>query len=292
MIHPRNLVKWLIMVIPLLSIQNTASAQETIRLLVRGDDMGKSYGRTLGAIKAHRDGILTSASLMPTSAFFNESVRLCKENPDLATGIHITLVGTRQRPVLSPEEIPSLVTPKGIFYETSEQLKNANPSTGEMEKEIRAQIGKVRASGLNFVYLDWHRGVPDAARDIIYRICQDEKLIYGQDFDGSIYGYPRIKLVQESWPNVDLPDGQKVYYAAPELNQDKKESFFKALSAIEPGTWVTTVHPGLADPERTSVTELLCAPETREIIKAKNIQLISYRDLWEEEFGQPKKQER
>jgi len=292
MAHLPNSRRILKTILILLCLQNMASAQESIRLLVRGDDMGKSYGRTLGIIKAYKEGILTSASLMPNSAFFVESVRLCKENPGLAVGIHITLAGTRQRPVLSPEEVPGLLTPRGFFYENSRQWESAEvfPKAEEIEKEIRAQIGKVRASGLHFVYLDWHRGVPPVVEEIIHKICREQQLVFGQDFDGSIYGYPSVRLVRESWPNMELPDGQRVYYAAPALNEEKQQSFYEALNGIKPGRWMTAVHPGLADPERTSVTQLLCAPETMEIIKKKNIRLISYYDLWEEEFSETKDQ--
>jgi predicted glycoside hydrolase/deacetylase ChbG (UPF0249 family) len=282
-----ELKNWFIAILIMFFFQNMTFAQQPIRLLVRGDDMGKDYGRTLGVIKAHKEGILTSASIMPTSAYFDEAVSLCKENPTLAAGLHITLVGTRQRPVLSPEDVPSLVTPKGFFYENTGQMEkeNADPKAEEMEKEIRAQIGKARASGLHFVYLDWHRGIPEAAQEIIRKICREQQLIFAQDFDGSIYGYPRVKLVSESWPTQELPDGQRAYYATPPLSKEVKEAFFDALNNLEPGQWMTAVHPGLAAPQRNSVTELMCAPETKEILRKKNIQLVSYYDLWEEEFG-------
>jgi predicted glycoside hydrolase/deacetylase ChbG (UPF0249 family) len=267
--------------------------KEPIRLLVRGDDMGVNHDVVLATIKAYREGILTSASIMPTSAYFEEAVRLCRENPGLAAGLHLTLLGTRERPVLSPEKVPSLVRPNGFFYETLDQLEEAGPDPEEIEKEVRAQIGKARASGLHFVYLDWHRGVSKTTEEIIIRICKEQRLIYGQVEEagnGTVYGYPRLKLVHESWPSKELPDGRIVYYAAPALNEEEQQSFFVALSGLSPGQWLTVVHPGLADPQRASVTGLLCAPETMEIIRKKNIQLVSYYDLWEEEYGKSKSQ--
>jgi hypothetical protein len=249
--------------------------------------MGVNYDVVLAMIKAYREGILTSASLMPTSAYFQEAVSLCKENPGLAVGLHLTLLGTRERPVLSPAEVPSLVRPNGFFYETLDQFEEAGPDPDEIEQELRAQIGKARASGLHFVYLDWHRGVSKTTEEIIIRLCREQRLIYGQveeAGDGTVYGYPRLKLIPESWPHKVLPDGRVVYYAAPALTDEERQSFFGALSGLTPGQWLTVAHPGLADPQRASVTELLCAPETHGIIKKKNIQLVSYYDLWEEEY--------
>jgi predicted glycoside hydrolase/deacetylase ChbG (UPF0249 family) len=267
---------------------NETGSNTTIRLLVRMDDMGNTYGRTMGIIKAFKEGILASTSIMATSQFFEESAQLCKENPGLAAGIHLTLLGTRIRPVLSPELIPSIVTPEGFFYETIDQLNKANPNVDEMEKEIRAQVGKVRATGLKFVYLDWHRAVPPAAVEIIDRLCREEKLVYGQDYNRgnkSAYGYILLPLMPETWPTQKTPDGQTVYYAAPAFTDEQKQSFFDGLSELKPGRWMLMVHPGLGEPQRASVTELLCSPKTKEIIKMKNIQLVSFYDIWNEEFG-------
>ncbi len=269
-------------------ISNIASSQEPIKLLMRADDMGKTYCRTMGIIKAHKEGIITSASIMPTSAYFEESVKLCKENPNLAVGIHLSIADITQRPVLSPELIPSIVAPNGFFYENTAQLTAVKPKIEEIEKELRAQIGKARATGLNFVYLDWHRSVSQEVQDLILKICKDEKLIYGQAKDGFVYGYKWSSLTQESWPKYELPDGQTAYYAAPALNEARKQTFFNSLNNLTPGKYLVAVHPGSWEPERSSMTELLCSPKTKEIIKAKNIRLVSYYDLWVEEYGKDK----
>jgi hypothetical protein len=272
----------------ILYFSNMAFSQEPVKLLMRADDMGKTYGRTKGIIKAHKEGIITSASIMPTSAYFEESVKLCKENPSLAVGIHISIADITQRPVLSPEVIPSIVGPNGFFYENTSQLEKVNPKIEEIEKEIRAQIGKARASGLHFVYLDWHRSVSPEVQDLIAKICKDEKLIYGQAKDGFVYGYKWTSLVSESWPKQELPDGQTAYYAASAFDEAKRQTFFNSLNNLKPGKYIVAVHPGSAEPERSSMTELLCSPVTKEIIKTNKIQLVSYYDLWEEEYGKTK----
>jgi predicted glycoside hydrolase/deacetylase ChbG (UPF0249 family) len=225
---------------------------------------------------------------MPPAPYYEEAVRLCKENPTLAVGLHLTVLATRTRPVLSPEEVPSIVTPQGFFYENSEQLLNANPRPEELEREIRAQIGKARASGLQFVYLEEHRGTPPLVVDIIKKICREERLIYGEGAE--VCGYTRIKLQPQ---NVvighTLPDGHIVHYAAPAFTEEVKQSFFDVLSSLEHGRWWSKSHPGGTGP-KSDLTELLCDPRTMEIIKEKNIQLVSFKDLWEEEFGQTNKQ--
>lgn len=262
---------------------------ESIKLLVRADDFGNSWGRTAGIIKTYKEGIVTSTSLIVPSQFFEESVSLCKANPGLAVGLHITLVATRTRPVLSPEIVPSIVNSDGFFYESMAELEKANPKAEEIEKEIRAQVGKARASGLHFVYLDWHRGGSEQLRvhklrkELILQLCKEQKLIFGED-DGTMYGYLRYPFIPEHWPTIEHPDGQRAHYAAPSLSENDKKMFFERLNNIEPGKWLSVAHPGLGEPERLSVVELLCTDEAKHIIKRKNIQLVSYFDLWKEEF--------
>jgi YdjC-like protein len=270
--------------------QNLTFGQDQINLLMRADDMGGSFDRNLAIIKAHKEGIITSASIMPTTPFFNEAVQLCKETPSLVVGIHITLLGSKTRSVLSPDIVPSIVTPAGFLYETMDQLNNANPKCDEIEKEIRAQIGKVRATGLHFVYLDYHRAIPEIVKEIIIKICHEQHLIYGMNINGSIYNYKIITLMRETWPNQLLQNGQLIYYSAPPFNKKQEQSFFDALTNLKPGKWMTIVHPGLDGSQRSSVTKLLCSPKTKEIIKKKKIRLVSYYDLWKEEYGDSKRQ--
>src|SRR5688572_8280893 len=60
-------------------------------LIVNADDFGRSRGVNLGVIKAHQQGILTSASLMVRWPAATEAARQGRENPDLSLGLHVDL---------------------------------------------------------------------------------------------------------------------------------------------------------------------------------------------------------
>ena len=64
-------------------------------------------------IRAHREGILTTASLMVNEPACDEAVALARENPRLGVGLHLTL--SHGRSALPPEEIPGLVNGSGEF---------------------------------------------------------------------------------------------------------------------------------------------------------------------------------
>src|SRR5207247_5860714 len=57
------------------------------RLVVSGDDFGAGPEVNAGVIRAHRDGILTSTSLMVTGEAMSEAVALAREHPGLAVGL-------------------------------------------------------------------------------------------------------------------------------------------------------------------------------------------------------------
>jgi predicted glycoside hydrolase/deacetylase ChbG (UPF0249 family) len=59
------------------------SASKIRRLVVNADDFGRSASINAAVIRAHQEGILTTASLMVNGSAFNEAVALAHENPKL-----------------------------------------------------------------------------------------------------------------------------------------------------------------------------------------------------------------
>lgn len=109
-------------------------------------------------IRAYREGVLTSTSLMVTGAAFDQAVKLAKENPGLAVGIHlVTVVG---KSVLPHTEIPVLVDREGNFSNnpTAAGLKYffSKRARRELRKEIAAQFEKFKATGLPLSHIDGH----------------------------------------------------------------------------------------------------------------------------------------
>lgn len=136
----------------------TARPMNRRQLIVNADDFGMSEAVNDAIICAHRDGVLTSTSLMVSGDAFESAVKLAKANPGLAVGIHlVTVVG---KSVLPRREIPSLVddeqnfsnnpTAAGLKYFFSPQARR------EIRKEIAAQFEKFHATGLRLSHIDGH----------------------------------------------------------------------------------------------------------------------------------------
>jgi chitin disaccharide deacetylase len=128
------------------------------RLIVNADDFGFSQSINQAVIRAHREGILTTASLMVNEPAAEEAVRLARENPGLGVGLHLALVCGAA--ALAPERIPHLAGANGRFsdhpsaagwrYFFSAACKE------ELRAEIEAQVLKFHATGLPLDHVNGH----------------------------------------------------------------------------------------------------------------------------------------
>jgi hopanoid biosynthesis associated protein HpnK len=127
-------------------------------LIINGDDFGLSSGHNQAIIDAHEQGVLTSTSLMVTAPAFDEAVTLAKAHPNLAVGLHLVLGCGKA--VLPPSEIPHLVDAQGNFSDQNNLAGiryNLSPQARrELPLEIRAQLEKFRATGLQLSHVDGH----------------------------------------------------------------------------------------------------------------------------------------
>ena len=127
-------------------------------LIINGDDFGISSATNLAILRAHREGILTSASLMVNGEAFEEAVALAKANPNLSVGLHLVLV--HGKPTLRQAEIPDLVDERGGFSENAVAAGMAyyfrSSFKDQIRKEIEAQIKKFLSTGLPLAHLNGH----------------------------------------------------------------------------------------------------------------------------------------
>ena len=71
------------------------------RLIINADDFGRSRSINEAVVRAHREGVLTSASLMMNEGACDEAVALARENPRLGVGLHPSIVTASLRAVVN-----------------------------------------------------------------------------------------------------------------------------------------------------------------------------------------------
>lgn len=129
------------------------------RLIVTADDFGVASEVNAAVMTAHRDGVLTAASLMVGAAAATEAVELAKSAPRLGVGLHLVLVDGV--PVLPPEQVPDLVDARGRFRDDMVRAGFAfafSPATRrQLEAEIIAQFEAFAATGLRLDHVNAHK---------------------------------------------------------------------------------------------------------------------------------------
>jgi predicted glycoside hydrolase/deacetylase ChbG (UPF0249 family) len=115
------------------------------RLIVNADDFGLTPGVSRGIIRAHREGIVTSTSVMINMPHAEESLRLAQqEAPGLGIGLHLNL--TAGRPVSAPGEIPDLVSPTGEFLDADALIDRLESiDLAQVKREFTTQIDRFEA---------------------------------------------------------------------------------------------------------------------------------------------------
>lgn len=132
-------------------------------LVVNADDLGVSKGATLGIRRAHREGIVTSASLAVTTPFYGHALDACvRECPELGIGLHFTL--TSGSPVSDPRLVPLLVDERGFFRWRFSSLLLAlragnRALLAQIAIEADAQFAQLRADGIQPDHVNGERHV-------------------------------------------------------------------------------------------------------------------------------------
>ena len=142
------------------------------QLIVTADDFGRDIAINEAVEAAHRDGILSCASLMVGAPAAADAVERARRLPGLHVGLHLVLIDGR--PVLPPGEIPGLVGADGHFGDG--QIRAAlryffAPGVRrQLAAEIAAQFDAFRATGFALDHVNAHQHMhlhPTVARLIV-----------------------------------------------------------------------------------------------------------------------------
>jgi hopanoid biosynthesis associated protein HpnK len=128
------------------------------QLIVNADDFGLTEDVNRGIIVAHRDGILTSTSLLANGSAFEQAVSSSRKLVQLSVGVHLNL--SQGNPVSPANRIPSLVNKQGELHLSPlnlwTKLLRKQLSLEDIHTECRAQILKVLEAGIAPRHLDGH----------------------------------------------------------------------------------------------------------------------------------------
>ena len=131
-----------------------------IRLVVNADDFGMSPAISRGILRAHREGIVTSTSLLGNCADLDGRARDAGRGARAGRGRApgAGAVAARSR---TPPRVPSLLAADGALSRARRRLHRrldeaARSTPADVEREFDAQVARVRDAGIAIDHLDTH----------------------------------------------------------------------------------------------------------------------------------------
>lgn len=127
--------------------------------IVNADDFGMSPEVNAAIDKCMKEDIISSTTLLANGKAFEEAVEMAKEGGYLdRIGIHFNLI----EGVPLTEEIKSCVrfSENGIFtYKRNKAVRLTTQEKAAIRKEVKAQINKIKSSGIPLTHFDSHEHV-------------------------------------------------------------------------------------------------------------------------------------
>ena len=279
------------------------------RLIVNADDFGLHAAVNRGILTAHTEGIVSSASLMAGGAAFDDAVRIAKQCPQLGVGVHLTLVGAS--PLLPVAEVSSLLDEAGDFYGSYplfiKRFLRGKIRLAEVERELAAQIDRIRMAGIQPSHLDSHQhlhvlpGIGGLVLDLARRFSIRAIRIPAEPVAfigatpatvGRLVGRGGLTMLANLFRQHAAAAGIRTsdhFYGMLAGGQLTEPAILAILRRLPPGDSELMTHPGFADESLADAfrwdyqwdaeRQALTAPAVRALLAERQIRLISFREL-------------
>ncbi len=262
-------------------------------LIIRGDDIGATHASNVGVIRSYTNGIMRSAELMVVTPWLPEAVKMILQHPKMDVGIHIALTSEWENMKWRPlTQATTLTDENGYFLPCtfpnpdypglSIKERISCIDMKELEAELRAQIelGKKLIPYVSHLsgHMMWAALNPEFG-ELIDRLSIEYELPFIDSMN------ERVKQLKLNY--LSIPWGISA--------TDRKKFFIEALQKLEEGKIYHFIeHPAVGSEEmeaighigyenvsedRQAVLDLYTDTEIIQLLKEKNIQLLSYKHI-------------
>src|SRR6266852_1084634 len=265
-------------------------------LIVHADDLGAAHSINIASIKGLESGLVSSASIMIPCPWLPEIAAYARAHPEADLGLHLTLTSEwslyRWGPVLGKDRVPSLVDSSGYLYPLENEAAS-HMDIKEVEAEIRAQIARARALGIQPTHLDSHMGKlyqSKALFETLLRVARENKL----PFRVSREWFTRASFMPALLSPEDVVLDRTISIEPSVAPADWARFYTDEIKSLQPGLTDMIVHLAYADEEMKGVTfahpnwgaewrqrdlEFVTSDAFRKLLKENNVKLITWREI-------------
>lgn len=266
-------------------------------LIIHADDMGLAHSVNTACIKAFDNKGITSGSIMVPCPWAPEIEAYVKEHPGMDVGIHLTMTAEwnlyKWGGILPSDQIPSLLDKTNYFYPSVEELGKTAKGE-EAEKELRAQIDRAIASGVQPTHLDTHMGSVMANPELV-KIYLNLSELYHLPllFPRAYLSWFPPEMAKSMESKIFLLDN--LFMLEPKMITGKWiDAYKKGIEAMKPGLNQMIVHLAVDNDEMQAICkghddygsawrqhdlDLVSSTEFRELLKVNHIILIGWKQI-------------
>ena len=288
-------------------------------VILHVDDAGMSQESNAGAINALEKGIASSVSTMMPCGWVPQMLDYVKKHPNIDAGIHLALTSEwdnyRWGPLMGCKTAPGLCDSQGALWHSVAQVVE-HASAGEVDAEIRAQLARYRAFGLEPTHLDSHMGTLFEPKFLMSyaRIGMEEKIpvLFPGGHATLIFKANKVpaqlqqlakQVGQQLWdaglPVLDDLDGTSYGWNLPKgtpvtdknIQAYKTKKYIELLNSAKPGLTYIIMHCTDASPAFDQISgsgqsrrgDMLAMmdPDLKAFIKKEGIIVTTWRELIE-----------
>ncbi len=264
-------------------------------LIINADDYGMNHSTNVGTERVLKAGAVTSATVMVPCGWFPAAANFARNNPQANIGVHTTLTSEWGRykwgPLLGCSEVPGLCDDLGYFFPDVFSIY-AIGDIDQAEREVRAQIDRALAAGIDITHIDSHMGAMQYSPEYFeryIRIAADYNLpcrLASREMLEPVGAEGLLDLAAE----LNVLGPEVLYMGDPPTLEITEEWFKERMSNIPRGKVSEMyIHCAVDAPEifattgsarrRIADTDFFSDPATLEWIQEQGIELISYREL-------------
>jgi hypothetical protein len=265
-------------------------------LIVHADDLGGAHSINSASIKALESGLVSSASIMVPCPWLPEIAAYARTHPEADLGVHLTLTSEWSRyrwgPVLGKERVPSLLDSSGYLYPLEREAAG-HMDIQEAEAEIRAQIARAKAFGIQPTHLDSHMGTlyqSKALFETLLRVARENKL----PFRISRESFTRAPFMSSLLGPGDVVLDRIISIEPSVAPEDWSKFYTEEIKNLRPGVTCMIVHLAFADEEMKGVTfghpnwgaewrqrdfDFVTSDAFRKLLRENNVKLITWREI-------------
>lgn len=265
---------------------------DTKLLIIHADDLGVSHSENIASIKAIENGSVNSSSVMMPTPWVLEVADYAKKNPNIHDfGLHLVLTSEWKNykwgPVSAVDKVPSLVNEYGYFHEACRSDLNL----AEVETEIKAQIDRAYAMGIEPTHLDNHMRC----------LVQTPGLLEIYLKMGQLYKLPvflAFEISQELKTKYDVKVSVDTAYTITPKDYSKgtEQFYVNVLKNLNPGLSTLIIHTAYDNEEMKGMNidhpdwgnewrqkdfDFFTSDLCKNLLEKENIKLVTWRQIKE-----------